>query len=52
MTDPQNETAVPWARQQSVAPPVTTRVRKIAEHLPGWEPLPPGEVLVQRHRKE
>ncbi|EMF28718.1 hypothetical protein H114_12806 [Streptomyces gancidicus BKS 13-15] len=26
----------------------TRRVRKIAEGLPDWEPLPPGETVVRR----
>jgi hypothetical protein len=42
-------TETPWARAQSV--PVdraTTRARRYAESLPEWEPLPPGEIVVQR----
>ena len=26
----------------------TSRVRKVAEGLPDWEPLPPGETVVRR----
>lgn len=45
--------SVPWARQPSV--PVTratTRTRNVVNDLPTWEPMPPGEILVQRHRSE
>ncbi|MEU8261542.1 hypothetical protein AB0C02_13095 [Micromonospora sp. NPDC048999] len=44
--------AVPWARQPT--PPrqrSTSRVRRIAEGLPDWEPMPPGEMLVRRPRQ-
>ncbi|MCG8964174.1 MULTISPECIES: hypothetical protein [Streptomyces] len=27
---------------------VTSRLRKLVEGLPDWEPLPPGETLVRR----
>jgi hypothetical protein len=27
---------------------VTSRVRKVVEGLPDWEPLPPGEIVVRR----
>jgi hypothetical protein len=30
---------------------VTSRVRRMAEGLPGWEPLPPGEILIRRPSK-
>ncbi|MGI5152316.1 hypothetical protein ACQEVC_39085 [Plantactinospora sp. CA-294935] len=43
--------AVPWARQPAVPEQrATARTRRIADGLPGWEPLPPGEILVQRPR--
>ncbi|WP_335980685.1 hypothetical protein [Streptomyces sp. CA2R106] len=40
----------PWAAASRApgAERVTSRVRKIAEGLPDWEPLPPGETLVRR----
>lgn len=42
---------VPWARQGGAAQqPITGRVRRAVQNLPDWEPLPPGEILVQRHR--
>ena len=43
----------PWARQPST--PVTratSRSRTVVTDLPGWEPLPPGEILVHRQRVE
>jgi len=42
---------VPWARQATTAQPATTRNRRLVRDLPGWDPLPPGEILVQRHRR-
>lgn len=44
---------VPWARQPS-APTTraTSRARRVVTDLPPWEPLPPGEILVQRQRLE
>jgi hypothetical protein len=59
MTSPQPtgaapaEDDVPWA-QQSVAPQprATSRVRQMVRNLPAWEPLPPGEILVNRHRRD
>lgn len=27
---------------------VTNRARRMVEGLPGWEPLPPGEILIRR----
>ncbi|MGW5868155.1 hypothetical protein ACWFRJ_39090 [Streptomyces sp. NPDC055239] len=39
----------PWAatgRPQGER--VTNRLRRIAEELPDWEPLPPGETFVRR----
>jgi hypothetical protein len=47
------EAAVPWARQAAPQQPRTTsRVRRMVTGLPAWEPLPPGEILVQRHRRD
>jgi hypothetical protein len=44
---------VPWARQSSAHEPLTGRSRRHLRNLPGWDPLPPGEILVQRrHRAE
>ncbi|GHJ48950.1 hypothetical protein Cs7R123_62920 [Catellatospora sp. TT07R-123] len=53
MTEPiqPDDPQTPWARAQSA--PVdraTTRARRYAEGLPDWEPLPPGEIVVQRRR--
>jgi hypothetical protein len=43
--------SVPWARPPARPDrPVTTRTRRIVESLPAWEPLPPGEILVERPR--
>lgn len=41
---------MPWARQNGGASEdrVTSRVRRMAEGLPSWEPLPPGEILIRR----
>ncbi|MCG5467032.1 hypothetical protein MED01_006082 [Micromonospora sp. MED01] len=44
---------VPWAQQAST--PVehrTDRRRHMVQGLPSWEPLPPGEIYVQRHRSD
>ena len=39
----------PWGRQTgSSEERVTSRQRRMAEGLPSWEPLPPGEVLIRR----
>lgn len=39
----------PWAASRRPAGERrTSRVRKVAEGLPDWEPLPPGETLVRR----
>ncbi|HTF08365.1 MAG TPA: hypothetical protein VK659_09370 [Asanoa sp.] len=43
---------VPWARQSSNREPATTRSRQLVRSLPDWDPLPPGEILVQRHRRD
>lgn len=43
----------PWARQPAVpAARATARARNVVGTLPAWEPLPPGEILVQRRRIE
>jgi hypothetical protein len=44
---------VPWA-QQAVAPTerTTNRRRQMVQGLPSWDPLPPGEIFVQRHRRD
>lgn len=41
---------VPWARQGTSHKPLTDRSRRQLRNLPGWDPLPPGEIVVQRHR--
>ncbi|MGI5245920.1 hypothetical protein [Dactylosporangium sp. CA-139066] len=42
----------PWARQAAAQQPrATKRERKLVDGLPDWEPLPPGEILVRRHRQ-
>jgi len=43
---------VPWARQAAPTEPATTRSRRLVRDLPSWDPLPPGEVLVNRHRRD
>jgi hypothetical protein len=56
MTEPTNEmfadTAkanTPWASAEpAAANRATPRARRYVEGLPDWEPLPPGEILVQR----
>ncbi len=46
------EAAVPWARQPiSADPRATQRIRRMVDGLPAWDPLPPGEILVQRGRQ-
>jgi hypothetical protein len=42
---------VPWAQQRTAHEPLTGRSRRLLRDLPGWEPLPPGEILVQRHHR-
>ncbi|MBL6276130.1 hypothetical protein JMF97_08150 [Micromonospora fiedleri] len=49
---PTEAEVVPWARQPT--PPRqrhTDRVRRIAEGLPDWEPMPPGEMVIRRPRQ-
>lgn len=39
----------PWgAARGRAGERVTSRVRKVVEGLPDWEPLPPGEIVVRR----
>ncbi|MFJ9210967.1 hypothetical protein [Streptomyces sp. NPDC102264] len=43
----------PWA--SAPARPkerATSRLRKVVEGLPDWEPLPPGEMTVRRPKKD
>jgi hypothetical protein len=52
-TSPENTPTVPWAQMAAPADaPVTGRRRRIVEKLPDWEPAPPGEILVNRHRQD
>jgi len=44
---------VPWAQQATKPQPrATSRVRQMVRSLPSWDPLPPGEILVNRHRRD
>jgi hypothetical protein len=44
---------VPWAQQAAKAQPrATSRARRTVRDLPAWDPLPPGEILVNRHRRD
>ncbi len=43
---------VPWAKQAAHKEPATTRSRRLVRDLPSWDPLPPGEILVNRHRRD
>ncbi|WP_328945706.1 hypothetical protein OG259_33955 [Streptomyces sp. NBC_00250] len=39
----------PWASHRPAATErATSRLRRVVEGLPDWEPLPPGETLVRR----
>jgi hypothetical protein len=41
---------MPWAQQTvSVNERTTSRLRRLVHGLPDWEPMPPGEILVNRH---
>ncbi|RPK78705.1 hypothetical protein EES45_16670 [Streptomyces sp. ADI97-07] len=43
--------AAPWSAGPGTGPtpaPATARMRRIAQALPYWEPLPPGEITVRR----
>ena len=43
---------VPWAREPVPARPRHTgRLRRVAEGLPDWEPMPPGDIVVRRPRQ-
>ena len=42
---------VPWARQNTSHKPLTGRSRRHLRDLPAWDPLPPGEILVQRRHR-
>jgi hypothetical protein len=44
--------AVPWGRQAVAPEQKTARTRQMVQGLPEWEPLPPGEIIVQRHRRD
>jgi hypothetical protein len=46
------EEEVPWARQAARTEHATGRNRQLVRNLPGWDPLPPGEILVHRHRRD
>ena len=51
--DGQPTTTNIWARPpEPKEKHVTDRVRKRAEGLPDWEPLPPGEFIVRRPKQE
>jgi hypothetical protein len=44
--------AVPWAQQATTpAERRTARQRQMVEGLPSWDPLPPGEIYVQRQQR-
>jgi hypothetical protein len=44
---------VPWALQTGAPTErATGRRRQMVQGLPAWDPLPPGEMLVQRHRRD
>ncbi|MFE2493756.1 hypothetical protein [Streptomyces scopuliridis] len=48
-----SQAASPWA--SAPARPkerATSRLRKVVEGLPDWEPLPPGEMTVRRPKKD
>lgn len=48
-TPPRDEASSLWARPVTTASErATARARRMAEGLPAWEPLPPGEVVVRR----
>ncbi len=61
MTAPHNGTgnglapagAVPWAQQAGRQQErKTSRTRQMVRNLPSWDPLPPGDVPVQRRRRD
>lgn len=44
---------VPWAQQATVTTErKTDRRRRMVHGLPSWDPLPPGEIFVQRHGRD
>lgn len=43
---------VPWAQQTTSQDRITNRARRMVRDLPSWDPLPPGEVFVHRHRRD
>ena len=47
-----SEEEVPWARRSTGTEPVTSRSRRRIRGLPGWDPLPPGEILVRRSPRD
>jgi hypothetical protein len=51
---PLNEDATPAVSRELAsrkpAKPQISRNRRIAGDLPDWDPLPPGEIVVARHR--
>jgi hypothetical protein len=51
---PPREDKLPWARQSigTHREPLTDRARRMVHGLPSWEPLPPGEILVNRHGRD
>lgn len=43
---------VPWAQQAATQRDhKTDRRRQMVQGLPSWDPLPPGEIYVQRHQR-
>ncbi|GIF05196.1 hypothetical protein [Actinoplanes siamensis] len=46
------EEEVPWARQSTHHKPQTARARRQVRDLPSWDPPPPGEILVNRRRRD
>lgn len=40
-----------WGQPSRRQQPATTRTRRIVDTLPPWEPVPPGEILVNRSRE-
>jgi hypothetical protein len=41
-----------WAQQRGrVTDRATARARRMVDSLPAWEPLPPGEIVVNRRRE-
>ena len=42
----------PWGRVDPAKSRATERMRKTIDALPDWEPTPPGEISVQRGRRD